>query len=158
MSWLYQVCEKIVWVRWSLKVSLSTTFQVNQQCHFPFSLNKWKINQYLSKSWNRHWYCILQLLCRLSKLQFEQICRECTRYCWHVGYSYQACEKIVWVRWSLKVSLSITFQVNQSTCLKYCDICLKVQIRMVRQTMWMLQGLFVNRSSSVHLAFQKVFC
>ena len=52
---------------------------------------------------------------------------------------------------------------NISTCLKYCDICLKVQIiyspiRMVRQTMWMLQGLFVNRSSSVHLAFQTVFC
>ena len=54
------------------------------------------------------------------------------------------------------------FPKNISTCLKYCDICLKVQIiyspiRMVRQTMWMLQGLFVNRSSSVHLAFQTVF-
>ena len=29
--------EKIVWVRWSLKVFLSVAF------HFPFSVNKWKL-------------------------------------------------------------------------------------------------------------------
>ena len=42
--------EKKVWVMWSIKVSLSITFQVNQQFHFPFSLNKWKLT---STSQNR---------------------------------------------------------------------------------------------------------
>ena len=55
------------------------------------------------------------------------------------------------------------FAKNISICLKYCDICSNVQIiyspvRMVRQTVRMLQGLFVNRSSSVHFAVQTVFC
>ena len=49
-----RLVEKIVWVKWSLKVSLSITFQVHQQFNFPFSLSKWKINQYLSKLWNKH--------------------------------------------------------------------------------------------------------
>ena len=38
-----RLVERIVWVKWSLQVCFSITFQVNQQFNFPFSLNKWKL-------------------------------------------------------------------------------------------------------------------
>ena len=38
-----RLVENMVWVKWSLNTSLSVIFQVNQQFHFPSSVNKWKL-------------------------------------------------------------------------------------------------------------------
>ena len=67
-----RLVEKIVWVRWSLKISLSITFQANQQFHFPFSLNTWKLtstcqNREISISIT-YWNCSADLVsCNLNK-------------------------------------------------------------------------------------------